>query len=99
VQVSDRAETIRAIIESFRPSLQRDGGDIELLEVVGNSARVRLHGSCVGCPASAATLRMGIEQLIRDALPDFGELIEVPDDAIEPATATDRAGRGAPRPA
>ncbi|MGH7370115.1 MAG: NifU family protein, partial [Candidatus Methylomirabilaceae bacterium] len=57
---------------------------------VGNSARVRLHGSCVGCPASAATLRMGIEQLIRDALPDFGELIEVPDDAVEQAGAPDR---------
>ena len=99
MQVSDRAETIRAILECFRPTLQRDGGDIELLEVVGNSARVRLHGSCVGCPASAATLRMGIEQLIRDALPDFGELIEVPDDPVEPATATDRAGRAEPRSA
>ncbi len=95
--MTDRATTIKAVLECVRPSLQRDGGDIELLEVVGNSARVRLHGSCVGCPASAATLRMGIEHLLREALPDFGELIEVPDNTVEQDRTTDQIDHGEPQ--
>lgn len=68
---------IQAVLAQVRPFLQSDGGDIELVDVVGSSARVKLHGSCAGCPSSTATLRMGIEQLLRDEIPDFAELIQV----------------------
>ena len=78
--MSDLAGKIEAVLDQVRPALQSDGGDIELVEVVGTSARVRLHGSCAGCPSSTATLRMGIEQLLRDEIPDFDALIQVTDE-------------------
>jgi Fe-S cluster biogenesis protein NfuA len=85
---TDRTRAIQAVLDTVRPALQADGGDIELLEVVGNSARVRLHGACVDCPASAATLHLGIEQLLRDRLPDFEELIPVGDEEAGPSAGS-----------
>jgi Fe-S cluster biogenesis protein NfuA len=68
---------IEAILESIRPALHADGGDIELIEVVGNSAKVRLTGACDGCPSAALTLRFGIEARLRQAIPDFEDLIPI----------------------
>jgi Fe-S cluster biogenesis protein NfuA len=57
-----------------RPFLQADGGDIELLEVDGNSARVKLTGVCAGCPSAHLTLYLGVEAALRDAIPEFESL-------------------------
>ena len=54
--------------------LQADGGDIELVEVHGNSARVRLTGMCSGCPSAHMTLYMGVEMALRDEIKEFEEL-------------------------
>jgi len=64
-------------IEEVRPFLQRDGGDIELVEVTGRSAKVRLQGHCVGCPGAAMTLKFGVERRIRELVPEFEQLINV----------------------
>ncbi len=70
-------ERVAAIIERVRPFIQNDGGDIELLEVIDNKAKVRLSGNCVGCPSASMTLYMGLEQALKDEIPEFEELVVV----------------------
>ena len=66
---------IEAIIDRLRPLLQADGGDIELVNVAGRKAYVRMAGKCAGCASSHLTLHIGVEMAIREALPDFEELV------------------------
>ena len=66
---------IEAILNRLRPVLQADGGDIELLEVIGNRARVRLSGKCAGCPSAHLTLHVGVEMAIKEEIPEFSELV------------------------
>jgi len=66
---------IQAVIDHVRPLLQADGGDIELVEVSGRKAYVRVSGKCAGCPSSHLTLHVGLEMAIRDAVPEFDELV------------------------
>jgi Fe-S cluster biogenesis protein NfuA len=54
--------------------MQADGGDIELLEVTGNSADVKLTGMCAGCPSAHMTLFLGVETALRDEIPEFETL-------------------------
>lgn len=72
------AEKIEAALAEIRPFLQSDGGDIALLEVVGNSARVRLVGRYLGSPGPMMTLQYGVERILRERIPEFGELIVEP---------------------
>jgi Fe-S cluster biogenesis protein NfuA len=67
-------ERVEAVLERVRPFLRADGGDVELLEVQGNSARVRLTGMCAGCPSAHMTLYMGIEMALREEIREFEEL-------------------------
>jgi len=67
-------ERVDAVLDRVRPFLQADGGDIQLLEVEGRSARVRLTGMCVGCPSAHMTLHLGVEAALRDEMPDFEHL-------------------------
>ncbi len=71
-------EKVAEIIESIRPMLQNDGGDIELVGTDNdNTVRVRLQGACKGCPGAAMTLKMGIERLLREKLPEVKEVVAV----------------------
>ncbi|HTI39650.1 MAG TPA: NifU family protein [Vicinamibacterales bacterium] len=67
-------ERVEAVLGRVRPFLLADGGDIELVDVEGASATVRLSGACAGCPTAHITLHLGIEAALRDAMPDFGTL-------------------------
>jgi Fe-S cluster biogenesis protein NfuA len=59
--------------------LQNDGGDIELVGVdADNTVRVRLQGACRGCPGAQMTLKMGVERLLRQRLPEVKQVIAVP---------------------
>ena len=72
---------VNAALERIRPALQADGGDIELLSVVGRDAHVRLTGACHGCPSAALTLQEGVQRFLRQEVPGFGEVInDTPDD-------------------
>jgi len=65
------ADKVERILDLIRPSVQGDGGDIELVEVTGcGLVRIRLHGACVGCPSSQMTLREGVEQNLKDHIPE-----------------------------
>lgn len=67
---------IQRAIDSVRPYLIADGGDVELVEVTDELiVKVKLVGACNGCPFSVQTLKAGIEQAIRIEVPDLKELV------------------------
>ena len=66
---------MEAVLERVRPFMQADGGDIELIEVNGNSADVKLTGMCAGCPSAHMTLYLGVETALRDEIPEFENLL------------------------
>jgi Fe-S cluster biogenesis protein NfuA/nitrite reductase/ring-hydroxylating ferredoxin subunit len=61
---------VRAL-EEVRPYLQSHGGNVELLGVEGGVAHLRMQGSCDGCPSSAMTLKLAIEEAVQKAAPDL----------------------------
>ena len=70
-------ENVQAILNEVRPSLQADGGDVELVGVKDGTVSVRLTGACGGCPMSTMTLKMGIERILKAKLPEVKEVISV----------------------
>jgi len=70
-------EDVQAVLEKIRPMLQADGGDVELLDVADGVVSVRLTGACGGCPMATMTLKMGIERVLREQLPDIKEVVSV----------------------
>ena len=67
-------ERVEAVLARVRPFMQADGGDIELVEVSGNSAGVKLTGMCAGCPSAHMTLYLGVETALREEIPEFETL-------------------------
>jgi len=72
-------EQIQKILEKIRPSLQMDGGDVELVDVDEKKGivKVKLQGSCSHCPMSQMTLKMGIETEIKKGVKGVKEVIAV----------------------
>ena len=62
--MNDTKKLVELALEKIRPMLQRDGGDIELVEVNDGVVKVRLTGACKGCPMSQMTLKQGVEKLL-----------------------------------
>ena len=68
----------KVLEEKVRPLLARDGGDVELIEVTGeNVVRVRLTGGCAGCPMAQMTLKMSIERILKEAIPEVKKVESV----------------------
>ena len=64
-------EQIEQALDKIRPALQRDGGDIELVDVEENGVvKVRLTGACAGCPMSQMTLKQGVERIVKQLVPE-----------------------------
>jgi Fe-S cluster biogenesis protein NfuA len=63
-------EMVEKALAKIRPSLQADGGDIELVDVVDGVVKVRLKGACGGCPMSQMTLKMGVERVLKQEVPE-----------------------------
>lgn len=70
-------EKVEAALEKVRPSLQADGGDVELVDVKDGVVTVRLTGACGSCPMSTMTLQMGVERVVREDVPEIKELVAV----------------------
>ncbi|MBN2723508.1 MAG: NifU family protein [Deltaproteobacteria bacterium] len=69
---------VQAALEKVRPSLQQDGGDVELLEVTEEGdAKVRLQGHCYGCPFSTMTVKNLVERVVRQEVPEIQRVINV----------------------
>ena len=65
-------EKVEKLLAEIRPSLQADGGDVELVEITeDNVVMVRLTGHCGGCPMAQMTLKNGIERYLRQSLPEI----------------------------
>lgn len=71
-------DKIAKALESIRPALQMDGGDIELIGVNEGVVQVRLTGACAGCPMSQMTLQMGVERAIKREVPEVIRVESVP---------------------
>ena len=67
-------ERVEAVLNRVRPFMQADGGDIELVDVNGNSADVKMTGMCAGCPSAHMTLYLGVETALREEIPEFESL-------------------------
>jgi Fe-S cluster biogenesis protein NfuA len=71
-------EKVEPALEKIRPSLQADGGNVELVEVTEDGVvKVKLMGACVGCPMSQMTLKAGIERLLKEEVPEVKEVVSV----------------------
>ncbi|MFO7928054.1 MAG: NifU family protein [Candidatus Humimicrobiaceae bacterium] len=71
-------EKLEKILEQVRPSLQADGGDVELVDVdEDGTVKVRLKGACGGCPMSQLTLTHGIERAIKEKMPEVKKVVAV----------------------
>ncbi|NLY38720.1 MAG: NifU family protein [Firmicutes bacterium] len=72
-----KAEVEKAL-EKIRPALQRDGGDVELVEVSADgTVKVKLTGACGGCPMATMTLKQGIERILKQEVPAVKEVLSV----------------------
>jgi Fe-S cluster biogenesis protein NfuA len=64
-------EKVEQALNKVRPSLQADGGDVQLVEVDDQGVvKVKLTGACGGCPMSQMTLKMGIEKVLKQNVPE-----------------------------
>ncbi|SCJ99420.1 Fe/S biogenesis protein nfuA [uncultured Eubacterium sp.] len=65
-------DKIKAALDQIRPVLQRDGGDIEFVELTeDNIVKVRLQGHCAGCPGARMTLKGVVERILVESYPEI----------------------------
>jgi Fe-S cluster biogenesis protein NfuA len=72
-------ERVEKVLEKIRPYIQSDGGDIALVSVdeAAGIVKVTLSGACGTCPSSTATLKGGVERMIRQEIPEIHEVVAV----------------------
>lgn len=71
-------EKVGEVIESVRPALQGHGGDVELIGIdEDKTVRVRLQGACRGCPGATMTMKMGIERILKEHVPEVKQVVAV----------------------
>jgi Fe-S cluster biogenesis protein NfuA len=77
-------ERVKEILDAIRPSLQAHGGDVSLVDVTPEKiARVELMGACGGCPMASVTLKLGIERVLAEEVPELAGVeavnVDMPD--------------------
>jgi Fe-S cluster biogenesis protein NfuA len=70
-------DQVNEALDTIRPAIQLDGGDIELQSVVGGVVTVHLLGTCESCPISPVTLRQGVERILRARVPGITEVVAI----------------------
>jgi Fe-S cluster biogenesis protein NfuA len=71
-------EQVESALSKIRPSLNADGGDVKLVDVSDDGVvKVQLTGACSGCPMSQMTLKMGIEKLLKEEIPEVKEVVSI----------------------
>ncbi len=72
-------EKVKDTIENIRGALQSHGGDVELISIdEDNTVNVRLQGACQGCPGAAMTMKMGIERILKEKVPEVKQVVALP---------------------
>jgi Fe-S cluster biogenesis protein NfuA len=74
---TDLVTKVLNALENIRPFLNKDGGDIELINVENNVATVKLLGNCVQCSMSISTMKFGVEQKIKEFAPEITEVVSI----------------------
>jgi Fe-S cluster biogenesis protein NfuA len=69
---------VEQVLDTIRPAIQGDGGDIELVDIVGGIVQIRLAGACVGCMHSMMTLQAGIERILKQNVPEVKAVEAMP---------------------
>ena len=70
-------EKVEEVLDMIRPSLMRDGGNVELVDVDDGVVNVKLTGACGGCAMATMTLKMGIERILKQEIPEVKEVTSV----------------------
>ena len=70
-------ENVEHVLDTLRPYLMADGGNVELVEIDGPVVKLRLQGACGSCASSAMTLKMGIERRLCDMIPEVSGVEQV----------------------
>lgn len=71
-------EKVEKAIQNVRPSLQADGGDIELVNVTDEGVvEVKLTGACNGCPMAQITLKEGVEKYLKQEIPEVSSVVSI----------------------
>jgi len=69
---------VERALDTIRPYIQADGGDIELVDIVDGVVQIRLAGSCVGCMYSMMTLQSGVERMLKEQVPEVKAVEALP---------------------
>ncbi len=72
--MSDLMERVEKALDSIRPALMADGGNVELVAVEDGIVKVRLQGACGTCPSALMTLKQGIEVRVKEEVPEISEV-------------------------
>ena len=71
-------EKVEQVLDTIRPSLEADGGNVELVDVDDEGVvKLRLTGHCAGCPMSQMTLKNGVERVLKAAIPEVQQVLAV----------------------
>lgn len=70
-------DKVEAVLADIRPSLQADGGDVQLVDVNEGVVTVRLLGACGGCPMATMTLQQGIERKLKEDVPGVKKVVGI----------------------
>ncbi|MFB5761774.1 NifU family protein [Paenibacillus medicaginis] len=70
-------DEVLEVLDKLRPFLQRDGGDVELVDVEDGIVKLKLMGACGSCPSSTITLKAGIERALLEEVDGVQEVIQV----------------------
>lgn len=70
-------EKIKAILDTIRPAIMMDGGNIEFVLFQDGIVSIRLTGACVGCPAAVYTFRLGVQDSLMSQIPEIKQVIQV----------------------
>ena len=71
-------EKVEELLKEIAVALKRDGGDIELVDIEDNVVKVRLKGSCAGCPFSQMTIKNFVEKELKKSIPEIERVEAVP---------------------
>jgi Fe-S cluster biogenesis protein NfuA len=70
-------ERVKEVLDKVRPYLTQDGGNVELVSIEDGTVKVKLVGACAGCAMSQMTLKIGIERILKQEIPEVKEVVAV----------------------
>ena len=70
-------DKVEEVLDKIRPPIMLDGGNVELVDVNDGVVKVKLTGACSGCAMATLTLKMGIERILKQEIPEVKEVVSV----------------------